>query len=205
MWNFCSDCCSFDRQSDAELAKQIANDPTNPQVRGAKASLRDDAQAQGGKALRLDVPRKGANPWDSTVGGPVGKPIKPGDNLVLVCRAARKKEAAGPTATLPYEAVQLASAPYSTVMTGPEEIGPEWKQFQLTGKADADYPAGALKVTPARDAEADGRFRPDHPARPRPVARPRNRNALAPRSFSARVIRHSRGERNVERENHHEP
>ena len=147
MWNFCSDCCSFDRQSDAELAKQIANDPTNPQVRGAKASLRDDAQAQGGKALRLDVPRKGANPWDSTVGGLVGKPIKPGDNLVLVCRAARKKEAAGPTATLPYEAVQLASAPYSTVMTGPEEIGPEWKQFQLTGKADADYPAGALKVT----------------------------------------------------------
>jgi hypothetical protein len=48
---------------------------------------------------------------------------------------------------LPYNAVQLASAPYSTVISGSNEIGPGWKQLQVTGKADRDYPANALKVT----------------------------------------------------------
>jgi len=134
-------------QSDAELSKQIVNDPTNPQVTGAKASLRDDPKAQGGKALRIDVPHKGSNPWDSTVGGSIDKPIKRGDNLVLVFTARLEKGANGPTTTLPYNAIQLASAPYSTVMSGSGEIGPEWKQLQVTGKADRDYPAGALKVT----------------------------------------------------------
>jgi hypothetical protein len=134
-------------QSDADLAKQIVNDPGNPQVTGAKASLRDDPQAQGGKALRVEVPRKGANPWDSTVGGPIDKPIKRGDNLVLIFSARLEKGANGPTTILPYNAIQLGSAPYSTIISGSNEIGPEWKQFQVTGKADANYPAGALKVT----------------------------------------------------------
>lgn len=133
-------------QSDAELLKQVSNDPGNPEVAGAKAALRDDAQVQGGKALRIDVPRKGANPWDSTVGGPVTKAIKRGDNLVLVF-FARLEKGGGPTATLPYNAVQLASAPYSTLMNAPADIGPQWKQFQVTGRADRDYRPGELKVT----------------------------------------------------------
>ena len=44
-------------------------------------------------------------------------------------------------------AVQVASAPYSTVISGSNEIGPEWKDFQVAGVADNNYPAGALKVT----------------------------------------------------------
>ena len=27
------------------------------------------------------------------------------------------------------------------------QIGPEWKNIEVSGVADADYPAGALKVT----------------------------------------------------------
>lgn len=131
-----------------DLTKQIVNDPGTPEVNGAKASLIDDPQAQGGKALRVDVPRKGANPWDSMVGGPIKKPISKGDRLVLLFSARlHKGENGASTATLPYNAIQLAAAPYSTVISGTGEIGPAWKDFQVTGIADGNYPAGALKVT----------------------------------------------------------
>ena len=129
-------------------AKQIVNDPSAPDVNGAKASLISDPTVQGGTALRVDVPRKGSNPWDSTVGGAITKPIWKGDRLVLLFSARlHKGEGGAPTAILPYNAIQLAAAPYSTIITGAGQIGPEWKDFQVTGTADGDYPAGALKVT----------------------------------------------------------
>lgn len=131
-----------------DLASKIVNNPGNPQVTGATARLIDDAKVQGGKALRIQVARKGANPWDASVGGPVVKPVKAGDKLVLVFSARLDKgENGATTATLPYDAVQLAAAPYSNVISDTHQIGPEWKTLQVTGKADQDYPAGALKVT----------------------------------------------------------
>jgi hypothetical protein len=131
-----------------DLTQQIVNDPSAPDVNGAKGSLIDDPKVQGGKALRVDVPRKGSNPWDSSVGGAIVKPIAKGDRLVLLFSARlHKGEKGATTATLPYNAIQLGAAPYSTVMSGTGEIGPEWKDFQVTGTADGNYPAGALKVT----------------------------------------------------------
>jgi hypothetical protein len=131
-----------------DLAKQIVNDPGAPEVSGAKASLVDDAKAEGGKALRVQVPKKGANPWDSTVGGAIKKPIAKGDHLVLLFSARLAAGANGATtATLPYNAIQLNAAPYTTVIQGSGEIGPEWKDFKVEGVSAADYPANALKVT----------------------------------------------------------
>lgn len=134
-------------QAPDDLAKKIVNDPSNPQVDGAKASLRDEPAVQGGKALRIMVAKKGANPWDAAVGGPVNKPIKAGDKLILAFWARLEKGETGATTTLPYDAVQLASAPYSTVISGSNDIGPDWKMLQVTGKADRDYGPGQLKVT----------------------------------------------------------
>jgi endoglucanase len=135
-------------QDAIDPAKQIVNDPSAPDVNGAKASLISDPKVQGGTALRVDVPRKGNNPWDSSVGGVIKKPIAKGDRLVLLFSARlHKGEGAAATATLPYNAIQLAAAPYSTIISGPAEIGAEWKDFQVTGTADGNYPAGALKVT----------------------------------------------------------
>lgn len=130
-----------------DLASKIINDPGDPQVSGAHATLRDDPKVQGGKALRLDVPRKGKNPWDASVGGPVTKAVKAGDKLVLAFWARLEKGEGGLTTTLPYNAVQLAAAPYTTVMSGAVDVGPEWKLQQVSGKADRDYPANALKVS----------------------------------------------------------
>jgi hypothetical protein len=131
-----------------DLTKQIVNDPTGPDVNGAKAALIDDAKAEGGKALRVQVPKKGANPWDTTVGGAIKKPIMRGDHLVMLFSARLEKgENGATTATLPYNAIQLNAAPYSTIMTGSAQIGPEWKDFQVQGISDANYRPGDLKVT----------------------------------------------------------
>lgn len=132
----------------ADLASKIVNDPGAPDVNGAKGSLVADPKVEGGTALRVAVPRKGANPWDSSVGGAIKKPIAKGDKLVLLFSARLEKgENGATTTTLPYNAVQLAGAPYSTVMQGSADIGPEWKDFRVEGVSDGNYAAGDLKVT----------------------------------------------------------
>jgi len=49
-------------QDSSDVTRQIVNDPGAPDVTGAKASLVDDPRVQGGKALRVQVAKKGANP-----------------------------------------------------------------------------------------------------------------------------------------------
>jgi hypothetical protein len=131
-----------------DLVSRIANDPSAPQVNGAKAKLVDDAGVQGGKALRVTVAKKGQNNWDSVVESPITKPVKAGDKLVLTFEARLEKGDGGmTTATIPYSAVQLKAAPYTGVVSGPVTLGPEWKLHRIEGKADKDYPADALKAT----------------------------------------------------------
>jgi hypothetical protein len=132
----------------ADLANRIVNDPGNPQVSGAKASLRDDPKVQGGKAIRIQIAAKGKNVWDASMGSAVTKPVKAGDQLILAFWARLEKgENGATTTTLPYNAVQLASAPWSPVFNQSAEIGPEWKLVQIKGTADKDYAANALTAT----------------------------------------------------------
>ncbi len=126
----------------------IINDPGAPQVNGASARLRDDAAVQGGKALRVVVRAKGANPWDVAVQTPITKPVKAGDQLLFAFWARLDKgEGGATTTTLPYNAIQQSSAPYAALFAGPAELGPEWKLHEVRGKADADHPAGTLNAT----------------------------------------------------------
>jgi hypothetical protein len=134
-------------QDASDMANRIINDPSNPTVTGASARLLNDSKVQGGKALRVTVPRKGEHPWSASIGGPINKPVKAGDNLVLAYWVRLEKGEAGPTTTLPYGGIQLSSAPYTSVVNDSAEIGPDWKLVQVKGKADKDYPAGALNVT----------------------------------------------------------
>ena len=126
----------------------IINDPGAPAVNGASGRLRDDANVQGGKALRVVVRSKGANPWDVAVETPITKPVKAGDQILFAFWARLEKgEGGAATTTLPYNAVQQTAAPYTALFTGPAEIGPEWKLLEVRGKADADHAAGTLNAT----------------------------------------------------------
>nr|NUR37018.1 hypothetical protein [Sphingomonas sp.] len=131
----------------ATIANSIVNDPGAPQVNGADARLVDDPRVTGGKAMRVQVPRKGKNAWDISIASTVKKPVKAGDTLVLVFPARLEKGENGATAaTLPWNAVSLTSPPWSGVLGGPADIGPDWKMVEIRGKADKDYAAGALSV-----------------------------------------------------------
>ena len=132
----------------AQDALNIINDPAAPQVNGATARLRDDPAVQGGKALRIQVKRKGANPWDVAAESAISKPIAAGDQLLMAFWVRLEKgEGGATTGTLNYNAIQLGAEPYTTLLSGPVEIGPEWKLAEIRGKADKDYAAGTLKAT----------------------------------------------------------
>jgi hypothetical protein len=135
---------------DDDILSKIINlpPPAANRVDGAKGSVRNDPLVQGGKALRVSVPGKGAKSWDVAVANPIQKAVKAGDRIVLAFWARLEKgEGGSTTATLPYNAVQLASAPYTALFTQPVTIGAEWKLHEVSGKADKDYGAGALNVS----------------------------------------------------------
>ena len=131
-----------------DIASKIINDPSAPQVVGAKSTIRNDAKVQGGKALRIVVPAKGKNNWDSFASSPIQKPVKAGDNLVLAFWARLEKGEDGATSsTLPFTGVQVSSPPYPSLFNEAVQVGPEWKLHQVKGKADKDYAAGTLGVS----------------------------------------------------------
>jgi hypothetical protein len=127
-----------------KIAGMIINDPSAPSINGAKGKLIDDPKVLGGKAMRIEVPRKGTNPWDISVNSAVKKPVKAGDTLLLVFAARLVQGGNGATTTLPWNAVSLTSPPWTGIVGGPADIGPEWKTIEIKGKADKDYAAGKL-------------------------------------------------------------
>ena len=137
---------------DDDLLKKIISVPApkNYRVDGIKGApqIRSDPNPQVVKALRVDVPGKGAHPWDIAVAVPVNKPVKAGDQLILAIWARLEKGENGATSTtLPYNAVQLAHDPYTAIFSGPLTIGPEWKLQQVEGRSNGNYAAGDLNVS----------------------------------------------------------
>jgi hypothetical protein len=105
-----------------------------------------DAKVQGGKALRLPLTGSG-NAWSIGVNVPLIKPVKAGDTLIIGFYARLEKGANGATtATIASAQIQLAAAPYTQIFGKPVEVTPEWKFLQVSGKADKDYPAGAINA-----------------------------------------------------------
>ena len=131
-----------------DIASKIINDPSAPQIVGAKSSVRKDDKVQGGKALRIVVPAKGKNNWDAFANSSIQKPVKAGDNLVLAFWARLEKgEGGAASSTLPFAGVQVSSPPYPSLFTEAVLVGPEWKLHQVKGKADKDHAAGTLGVS----------------------------------------------------------
>jgi hypothetical protein len=114
---------------------------------GAHGQVRNDASVQGGKALRVQVPGLSDQVWTTAVSVPINRAVHAGDHLVLAFWARLEQGDNGAaTANLPYNAVQLSSAPYSAVFSGPVTVTPQWQMFEIRGQANRDYPADALNV-----------------------------------------------------------
>ncbi len=136
----------------ADPLDQVINNPlpANFRVDGLrdKPKVRSDANVQWNKALRIDVPGKSPNPWAIAVAVPIRKPVKAGNKIVLAFWARLEKGENGATSTtLPYNAIQMSSAPYTALFSGPITIDSTWKLQQVEGRANADYAADTLNAT----------------------------------------------------------
>lgn len=124
--------------------------PSRYRVDGVRtgARIRSDNRVQGGQALRVPVPGRSDQAWATSVAVPITQPVRRGDTLVLAfwARLEHGEDGAAST-TLPYNAVQMAGAPYTALLSGPVTIDGEWKLHELRGRADRDYPADALNVS----------------------------------------------------------
>ena len=134
------------------LEDMIVNSPLPGTLRvdgiRQKPRVRKDEQVQWGQAIRVEVPGKSDKTWSVAVASDVKKAVKAGDELVLAFWArVEKGDGGATTASLPYNAVQLSSAPYSALFSGGVEIGPEWKLYEVKGKADRDYAPGEINAS----------------------------------------------------------
>ncbi|GAA4816690.1 hypothetical protein GCM10023232_10900 [Sphingosinicella ginsenosidimutans] len=132
-----------------DIAQRIISVP-NPRgfaVIGAQGQIRDDAGVQGGHALRIPVPGRSDQPWSVSVSVPINRAVHAGDNLILAFWARLETgENGAETTVLPFNAVQLASAPYTAIFNGPLTISHNWQIQEIRGRADRDYDAGAINV-----------------------------------------------------------
>ncbi|MDP9108651.1 MAG: hypothetical protein M3N23_06245 [Pseudomonadota bacterium] len=103
------------------------------------------AEVPGGAAVRVEVRRAGANPWD--VGGayPTVKPIAAGDTLLvmLYLRAPDTKE--GDSAPVPIGASE-ADAPYTPIADQTVKVGPVWKRYFAAGVSSKGFAAGKARI-----------------------------------------------------------
>ena len=130
----------------ARLPEMLVNDPGAPEVNKAKARLIDDPRVTGGKALRVAVAGKGKDPWESSVSSPIKKPVKAGDKLLLVLWARLEQGPDGATAVTLPAGVSLKSPPWTGLLGGDMNIGPEWKMFEFEGTAPKDYAPGEIGI-----------------------------------------------------------
>jgi hypothetical protein len=132
-----------------DVSKQIINEPSPAAFTiyglAEKPKVRKDPAVQGGQALRVAVPGKGATPYAIGLSAPVKKAVKKGDKLVLAFWA-RFDKAEGASVSIANVSVQLATAPYSSFFAKNVDIGPEWKLYSVEGAADRDYAAGEIAI-----------------------------------------------------------
>ena len=111
------------------------------------ARVRPDATVQFGRALRVPVSGRSEQPWTVSVAVPINGAVAAGDNLILAFWARLEQGENGATsASLPHNAVQLAAAPYTPVFRDAVTISNAWRLYEIRGRADRAYAAGALNV-----------------------------------------------------------
>jgi hypothetical protein len=92
------------------------------------------AEVLGGQAFRVRT-TKGANPWDMQASSPIAGAINEGD-VLLINFYARAEEPAEGGSSLTVR-IQLASAPYTSVLDTTKKISQEWKAYCAYSVASA--------------------------------------------------------------------
>lgn len=100
-----------------------------------KTKIVQDKGAPDGQAMEVKVSRKGNNPWDSGLSGPIPGPIKKGDVIVMSYWAKAVKG----EGYIANAGLQINREPYTALAMKSQQLGPEWQHFYISAKADQDY------------------------------------------------------------------
>ena len=104
------------------------------------------ADVPGGAAVRVQITRASANPWDTGGSYPSAKPIGAGDTLLVMVylRAPDAKEADG--VSIPIGASE-SDAPYAPIAAETVKVGPTWKRYFATGATTRALAAGKAQIS----------------------------------------------------------
>ncbi|EGF89200.1 hypothetical protein ABI_45470 [Asticcacaulis biprosthecium C19] len=118
---------------------KLINDPSSGwQVYGQQTNKRvKDAAVQGGYAIEIKIPAKGANPWDSAAQTDVSGDIKKGDKILAAVWLKAKTEDGAP-AHLNMR-LQINSAPYTSLTESTQTVGADWQLYSIETVATQDY------------------------------------------------------------------
>lgn len=135
---------------DAALPGELLHNPFDLEWEAKGNDIRTkvvDAEAlTSGKAISARIKKKQQRAWDSSLGVEIANPVAKGEEIQVFFWARTKKAAAGKDTANVGMFVGRNEEPYDYILS--EDILPEteWKLMNVTGVADADYPAGSLKV-----------------------------------------------------------
>ena len=130
------------------VADRIVNDPRVTSLTAYGLNLppqiRSDKSVQFGKALRIVL---AGHPdfWRIGVVSPTLKPVGKGDRITIAFWARAAETQNGAPGKI--GRVQLETTPvFRTIFEKSFDVAPEWKLYQVSGTADANYPAGGLNA-----------------------------------------------------------
>jgi hypothetical protein len=138
--------------SSASVAEEdIASRMINKETNGSWFFQPEKPKA---KHIKADVPgeyafrvkaTKGANPWDVQASSPIAGAINEGD-VIMLHYFARAEEAAEGGSSLTAR-IQLAAAPYSSVLDMTSKISGEWKSYCAFRVSNASIPEKKSSVS----------------------------------------------------------
>lgn len=135
-----------------DILDQVINSPPvqSWQVTGLRATPRP-VRAEGvlgEQAIRVAVPRPGADPWDISGRMTIAGDIRQGDTILLAVWARTHTPPDGERfGVISGLRVEQSAAPYTAIAQDSAAVPSEWTMVYASGVAAQDYPGGTTNVS----------------------------------------------------------
>jgi hypothetical protein len=136
-------------QGDDIVTKAINTPSINYDVQGVAQTNRivRDVKVVGGRAVRIEVKAKGPENYSTQASAQIVKPVVKGHRIAVAVWARAPRVKSGETFSIPFFGLVGGAPSWTPIATGKADIGPEWKLYDVTGTATADYPLTGAGVT----------------------------------------------------------
>lgn len=135
---------------DDALPGELLHNPLNlewsPGGNDIKSKMVDADELTSGQAVSIRVKKRQSRPWDSYLRVELQEGLKKGEEIQVYYYVRTAKAAKGMETAKITMYVGRNEEPYDYIISEDMLPGTEWALASVTGIADADYPAGEIKV-----------------------------------------------------------